>query len=363
MFMPVGTAGTMKGLLPEQVESTGCRLMLSNTYHLSIRPGVEVVEKAGGLHSFMKWPHSLLTDSGGFQMVSLNKLMELTEEGVEFESPYNHSKTLLTPEESINVQVGLGSNIMMQLDDVVSSTAHDDNRYKTAMERSIRWLDRCLERQSNNQSLFPIVQGGLNKELRRASVQQILERDTNGIAIGGLSGGEGKESFVEMVSVSTKDLPEEKPRYLMGVGFPVDIILCCSLGCDLFDCVYPTRTARFGTALIGYGQVLNFRNCSLRMDSRVLDMDCDCTTCCGSNGSKGFSRSYIHYLYQEKNEVACHLLSVHNIRFMMRFMEEIRLSVVEGKFEQHLFKVLDYHFDSRDKYPQYVIKALDILNI
>ena len=362
VFMPVGTAGTMKGLLPDQVESTGCRLMLSNTYHLAARPGIDVIEKAGGLHQYMKWPHALLTDSGGFQMVSLSSLMDLSEEGVNFESPYEPGKMLnLPPEESIRVQQGLGSNIMMQLDDVVSATANDDARYEEAMNRSIRWLDRCLkqnEEKKHLQALFPIIQGGLNENLRKQSVDEIVARNTFGIAIGGLSGGEAKETFVDIVSVSTKDLPTDKPRYLMGVGFAVDLLLCSALGCDMFDCVYPTRTARFGTALIGYGKLLNFRNTSLKHDTSLLDDECDCTTC-----SNGYSRAYIQSLFQDKNDVGCHLLTVHNIRFQMRFMASIRESIRKGKFVEHIYQVLDYHFETREKYPLFVRKALEVLKI
>ena len=362
VFMPVGTAGTMKGLTPDQVESTGCRLMLSNTYHLAARPGIDVIEKAGGLHKYMKWSHGLLTDSGGFQMVSLSSLMDISEEGVNFESPYEEGKLLnLPPEESIRVQQGLGSNIMMQLDDVVSATANDDKRYEEAMNRSIRWLDRCLESNKNLkevQALFPIIQGGLNRSLRKQSVEQVVARDTFGIAIGGLSGGEAKEEFVDIVSVSTEDLPANKPRYLMGVGFAVDLLLCTALGCDMFDCVYPTRTARFGTALVGYGKLLSFRNTNLKHDPAVLDAECDCTTC-----TSGYSRAYIQMLFQEKNDVGCHLLTVHNIRFQMRFMTAIRESIKSGTFVDHIYKVLDFHFDSRDKYPTFVTKSLQILRI
>lgn len=362
IFMPVGTSGTMKGLTPDQVESTGCRLMLSNTYHLASRPGTPVIQKAGGLHSFMKWPHGLLTDSGGFQMVSLSSLMEVSEEGVNFESPYEKGIMLnLPPEESIRVQQTLGSNIMMQLDDVVSATANDDVRYEEAMNRSVRWLDRCLkenESKKHLQSLFPIIQGGLSERLRRESVKQIVDRDTFGIAIGGLSGGEAKEKFVEMVSISTEDLPPNKPRYLMGVGFAVDLLLCSALGCDMFDCVYPTRTARFGTALIGEGTLLNFRNTSLRLDKNLIEHECNCSTCKG-----GYSRSYIQMLFQERNPIGCHLLTVHNISFQMRFMQRIRDSIREGRFVPHMYQVLDHHFGSKDKYPLFVKRTLDILGI
>ena len=359
--MPVGTNGVMKSLSPQQVESTGCRLMLSNTYHLACRPGADIVAKAGGLHNFMKWPHALLTDSGGFQMVSLSKLMNITEEGVTFSSPYNPDEVLnLPPEESINVQNKLGSNIMMQLDDVVSATANDNKRFEEAMERSIRWLDRCLTANKNksSQSLFPIIQGGLDENLRERSVKQVIERDTIGIAIGGLSGGEAKVSFIRMVHHSTKSLPENKPRYLMGVGFAVDLLLCSALGCDMFDCVYPTRTARFGSALVKYGTILHLRDTSFSEDQSILDTECDCSTC-----TNKYSRAYIHHLVRMSHPVACQLLSVHNIRFQMRFMAQIQENIIAGTFVDMMKKVLDSHFGEAERYPDFVLEALDILQL
>lgn len=361
VFMPVGTNGVMKALSPEQVESTGCRLMLSNTYHLACRPGADVVAKAGGLHNFMKWPHALLTDSGGFQMVSLSKLTNITEEGVTFSSPYDPDHILnLPPEESINVQNKLGSNIMMQLDDVISAVADDKARFEEAMERSIRWLDRCITANKNksSQSLFPIIQGGLDENLRQRSVKQVVERNTIGIAIGGLSGGEAKVSFIRMVHHSTKSLPENKPRYLMGVGFAVDLLLCTALGCDMFDCVYPTRTARFGSALVEYGSLLHLRDASFSSDQRTLDSECDCSTC-----SNNYSRAYIHHLVRTSHPVACQLLSVHNIRFQMRFMGQMRENIIAGTFVDFMKRVLESHFGESANYPDFVLEALDILEL
>lgn len=365
VFMPVGTNGTMKGLLPLQIEETGCRLLLSNTYHLAIRPGVETVKKAGGLHHFMKWPHAILTDSGGFQMVSLSKLMKVTEEEVTFSSPYDESPNPevlhLSPEESIKIQQGLGSNIMMQLDDVISSTANDENRYREAVDRTIRWLDRCIDAnrdREHKQNLFPIIQGGLNPSLRRSCVSQMVDRDTVGIAIGGLSGGEEKIKFVEMVSVSTEDLPEDKPRYLMGVGFAVDLLLCCALGCDMFDCVYPTRTARFGTALVGLGSLLHLKTSSFASDPNVLDDKCDCPVCVN-----GYSRAYLHFMFKSNNAVACHLLTQHNLRFQMRFMSLIRNNIRKGTFKNFIQETLLHHYKDPVDYPDFVRKALQILKI
>lgn len=361
VFMPVGTNGVMKALSPEQVESTGCRLMLSNTYHLALRPGADTVARAGGLHKFMRWPHAVLTDSGGFQMVSLSKLMNITEEMATFASPYNTDEMLeLPPEESINIQNKLGSNIMMQLDDVISATAEDPTRFEEAMERSVRWLDRCntANRNKSSQSLFPIIQGGLDQGLRDRSVKQIVSRDTIGIAIGGLSGGEAKVSFIRMVHTSTKNLPHNKPRYLMGVGFAVDMMLCVALGCDMFDCVYPTRTARFGSALINYGSIIHLRDSSFATDTGPLDKNCDCSTC-----KNNYSRAYLHQLVRVTHPIACQLLSVHNIRFQMRFMNQIRESITAGTFVDLMKTVLDSNYGSFSQYPDFVLEALDILQI
>uniref|UniRef100_A0A667XL88 Queuine tRNA-ribosyltransferase 1 n=1 Tax=Myripristis murdjan TaxID=586833 RepID=A0A667XL88_9TELE len=219
VFMPVGTQGTLKGITVDQLESLGCQICLGNTYHLGMRPGPELIEKANGLHGFMKWKNNLLTDSGGFQMVSLVELSEVTEEGVKFKSPYDGKEILLSPEKSISIQNSLGSDIMMQLDDVVSSTVTGP-RVEEAMHRSIRWLDRCIAANKNpdKQNLFAIIQGGLNAELRKICLEEMTQRDVPGFAIGGLSGGEEKDDFWRMVTLSTDHLPREKPRYLMGVG-------------------------------------------------------------------------------------------------------------------------------------------------
>uniref|UniRef100_G1TYU5 tRNA-guanosine(34) queuine transglycosylase n=1 Tax=Oryctolagus cuniculus TaxID=9986 RepID=G1TYU5_RABIT len=244
VFMPVGTQATMKGITTEQLDALGCRICLGNTYHLGLRPGPELIQKAHGLHGFMNWPHNLLTDSGGFQMVSLVSLSEVTEEGVRFRSPYDGDETLLSPERSVEIQNALGSDIIMQLDDVVSSTVTGP-RVEEAMHRSVRWLDRCIaaHRRPDKQNLFAIIQGGLDAKLRATCLEEMTKRDVPGFAIGGLSGGESKEQFWRMVELSTSRLPKDKPRYLMGVGYATDLVVCVALGCDMFDCVYPTRTA------------------------------------------------------------------------------------------------------------------------
>ena len=371
MFMPVGTNATIKGLLPKQIEQNGCRLILANTYHVGSRPGVDVVDRCGGIHEFMRWKNGILTDSGGFQMVSLSQLSEVSENGVLFRSPYDRESTecdnqmLLTPEVATQMQHKIGSNIMMQLDDVIKTTHPDQQRMEIALHRSIRWFDRCRithtkaiaknERHSK-QNLFPIIQGGLNRQFRRISAKEIVERDPVGIAIGGLSGGEEKEKFIDMVAVSTEYLPANKPRYLMGVGLAIDMLMCVAFGCDLFDCVFPTRTARFGCALIGYGKELNLRNKSMAEDMEAIERECDCNTC------QNYCRSYIYHLMREKNTVGCHLLSQHNIRFQMRFMQKIRNAIKEGVFEQFIADNLRYHFgDNKVNYPKWILEAINQL--
>ncbi|CAG4990541.1 unnamed protein product [Parnassius apollo] len=309
VFMPVGTQGTMKGLLPEQLEDLDCEIILGNTYHLGNRPGTDVLKKVGGLHKFMAWNRALLTDSGGFQMVSLLKLAEITEEGVKFKSPYDGSEVMLTPEKSIEIQNCIGADIIMQLDDVVQTTFQDNERIKEATERTSRWLDRCLKAHSRplEQSIFPIVQGLLNSQLRRQSAEDHMRKNVNGFAIGGLSGGEAKDEFWPMVSLSTEVLDTKRPRYLMGVGVAVDLVVCVALGVDMFDCVFPTRTARFGCALVKTGQ-LNLKQKQYETDLRPIDKDCSCSTC------KNYTRAYIHCIVSVET-VACHLISVHNIAF------------------------------------------------
>ncbi|KAL7719167.1 Queuine tRNA-ribosyltransferase catalytic subunit 1 [Entamoeba marina] len=249
VFMPVGTKASVKSLTYEQVNEMGCQILLANTYHMYLHPGVDVLKKSNGLHNFCQWHGNILTDSGGFQMVSLSSTMSVNEEGVVFQSIVDQKPINLPPEESIKIQQAIGSDIMMQLDDVVS-TLTTGPRVEEAMERSVRWLSRCktqYELTKDKQNLFGIIQGGLSKDLREKCLDGMKKVDTPGYAIGGLSGGEAKEEFVKMVDCSALGLPENKPRYLMGVGYPVEMLLCVLFGVDMFDCVYPTRTARFGS--------------------------------------------------------------------------------------------------------------------
>ncbi|XP_060946786.1 queuine tRNA-ribosyltransferase catalytic subunit 1 [Limanda limanda] len=356
VFMPVGTQGTMKGITVDQLDALGCRICLGNTYHLGMRPGPDLIEKANGLHGFMNWDRNLLTDSGGFQMVSLVELSEVTEEGVKFKSPYDGKEILLSPEKSIAIQNSLGSDIMMQLDDVVSSTVTGP-RVEEAMHRSIRWLDRCIAANKNpeKQNLFAIVQGGLNVDLRKACLDEMTQRDVPGFAIGGLSGGEEKDDFWRMVTLSTDHLPREKPRYLMGVGYAVDLVVCVALGCDMFDCVYPTRTARFGSALVPWGSI-QLKHKQFAKDFQPIDPDCQCPTC------KRHSRAYLHALFKS-DTAAMHHITIHNIAYQLDLMRSVRQSIVEGRFPDFIRTFMKRLFPSPDLYPGWAVDALASVNV
>lgn len=354
VFMPVGTQGTLKGLLPDQLEELDCELILGNTYHLGTRPGHELIRKAGGLHKFMGWRRGLLTDSGGFQMVSLLSLAEITEEGVKFESPYGASDCMLSPENSIKIQNSIGADIIMQLDDVVKTTTTGP-RVEEAMHRTIRWVDRCLEAHENpqTQSIFPIVQGGLDEKLRIECVSQLTKRKVNGFAIGGLSGGEAKDDFWRVVHLCTSYLPKNKPRYLMGVGFAEDLVVCVALGVDMFDCVFPTRTARFGCGLTDLGQI-NLKNKKYENDYKPIQEECDCSTC------KNYTRAYLHSIGTET--VGCHLLSVHNISYQMRLMKSMRQAIMEERFPDFVKSFMARRYYSNNC-PQWIVDALAAVNI
>lgn len=355
VFMPVGTKGTIKGLLPQQLVALNCQIILGNTYHLGTKPGVEILKKAGGLHKFMNWPRALLTDSGGFQMVSLLELAEITEDGVNFKSPYDGSECMLTPEHSTEIQNAIGADIMMQLDDVVHSTTTGP-RVEEAMHRTTRWLDRCLGAHSRNddQTIFPIVQGGLDPDLRKQSALQHIERNSRGFAIGGLSGGESKDDFWKMVHLSTDLLPKDKPRYCMGVGFAEDLVVCCALGVDMYDCVFPTRTARFGCALIDEGQI-NLKNVTFETDCRPIDSECRCTTC------KRYTRAYLHSIVTSET-VACQLVSVHNIAYQMRLMQRIRSSILEDTYPNFVRSFMKRKYTDGN-YPQWIVDALNAVGV
>jgi queuine tRNA-ribosyltransferase catalytic subunit len=354
VFMPVGTYGAMKGLPSADLEKLGPEIIMVNTYHLGNRPGKELLAEAGGLRNFMRWKGCQIHDSSGFQMVSLAKLLALSEEGVEFESPIDHSKMLVTPELSMQIQNSIGGDIMMVLDDVVSSTCPDRVRVKEATERTIRWLDRCIpaHERPEDQNLFAIVQGGLDPELRDWSLTETIKRDTPGFAIGGLSGGEAKSEFWRVVSQCTGRLPTPKPRYVMGVGYPLDILCCVALGADMFDCVYPTRTARFGTALTMRGQ-MRLSQTAFKTDSQVIDRDCICRGC----REIKYSRAYLHPL-AGKDPVVARIVTEHNIVFMMTFMQKIREAIRETRFEEFVCDFLTGMYSGNIKPPAWVRDCL-----
>ncbi|CAI5992924.1 unnamed protein product [Closterium sp. NIES-64] len=350
MFMPVGTQGTIKGLTAQQLGELGCQVVLGNTYHLANRPGADVIAEAGGLHAFMDWPRGLLTDSGGFQMVSLLHLADITEQGVEFQSPVDGTRMLLTPEESIAIQNKIGADIIMALDDVVSSLVSGP-RIEEATHRTLRWMDRCMQAHSrpHDQNLFGIVQGGLDPKLRDICLKGLIDRDLPGYAIGGLAGGEDKESFWRVVAQCTAALPANKPRYVMGVGYPLDIVVCSALGADMYDCVYPTRTARFGTALIPEG-VLKLKHAAMANDHRPIDPSCSCLAC------RSFSRAYLHSLVT-KDPVGCHLLTIHNIAYMMQLTRSMHNAILNNTFPSFVVDFLQKQFPRGDV-PQWVQAAM-----
>ncbi|HEX5004682.1 MAG TPA: tRNA guanosine(34) transglycosylase Tgt [Gemmatimonadales bacterium] len=342
-FMPVGTYGTVRGLHPDEVERTGAQVMLGNTYHLHLRPGEEVVESLGGLHAFSHWNRPMLTDSGGFQVFSLEGLRTIAEEGVAFQSHVDGSHRTITPEKSVEIQWALGADIAMQFDHVVPGGA-DHTLAREGMERSLRWLDRCkarhaelvlaprpplhhVEKGGSSQALWPIVQGGTHTDLRKASLEGILERGPwTGIAIGGLSVGEPKPVMHRVLEELAPALPRGAPRYLMGVGFPQDLLEGIARGVDLFDCVAPTRNGRHGSAWVSTGRV-NVRSALHRLSKEPLDPECDCTTC----GT--FSRGYLRHLFVAEEILGLRLVSIHNVRFLVRLGELARAHIMAGTFE------------------------------
>lgn len=333
VFMPVGNQGTVKGMSSEDMTALGCKVLLGNTFHIENTPSCELLEKCGGLHKLMHWPGNILTDSGGFQVVSLLKAVEIKEEGMEFEDPKKPgSRATLTPEKSIASQNAIGADIIMALDDVVASTSTDAGRIKEATERTLRWADRCLAAHKNpqRQNLFGIVQGHLDIDLREHSLKEMTRRNFPGYAIGGLSGGEAKDFFWRIVEQCTRPgsgLPADKPRYMMGVGYPLDIVVCVALGVDMFDCVYPCRTARFGTALVRRGQ-LRLTSSEYASDHRPLDP--------GAKGEaagplRGYTRAMLQSIVT-KESVAFHMLQQHNLHFMFNLLSEMREAIKSSTF-------------------------------
>lgn len=323
-FMPVGTQGTVKGLTIDQVKSTGAHMILGNTYHLALRPGHQTVKKLGGLHGMTRWDGPILTDSGGFQVFSLSAINKVDEEAATFRSHIDGAIIRLTPEHSIEIQESLGSDVAMVLDHVVALPAQRDT-VQDAMERSIRWAKRCLEHASrSDQAKFAIVQGGLDETLRVQCASELAKMDFEGFAVGGLSVGETPEEMYRITGATCPQLPQGKPRYLMGVGRPVDLLESVSRGIDLFDCVMPTRNGRNGLAFTDSGSV-KLRNASHRDDTRPLEEDCPCLAC-------RHSRGYLRHLFVAKEMLGPILLSLHNLTYYQRLMADARLAIEQDRF-------------------------------
>lgn len=340
VFMPVGTQATVKSMTSEELkEEVKSHIILSNTYHLYLRPGHELIREAGGLHKFMNWDRNILTDSGGFQVFSLGDLRKITEEGVEFRSHLNGSKHFISPEKSMEIQNALGSDIMMAFDECAPYGASYDYVQKS-MRRTTRWAKRCKEYHKNtqNQALFGIVQGGFFKDLRKESAKELAKLDFPGYAVGGISVGEPKEEFLDILRYTTPLLPENKPRYLMGVGSPDYLIEAAISGIDMCDCVMPTRMARNGTALTHFGQV-NLLNACHAKDFTTLDKECDCYTC------KNYTKAYIRHLFKAKEILGARLLSIHNLRFLVNLMENVREAIKQDsllEFREEFYKKYGY---------------------
>jgi queuine tRNA-ribosyltransferase len=343
VFMPVGTYGTVKGVLPRSLEEMGAQIILGNTFHLWMRPGLDVIAAFGGLHGFERWDKPILTDSGGFQVWSLGEMRKISEEGVRFASPVNGDKLFLTPEVSMQVQTVLNSDIVMQFDECTpyETKGHvtTEAEARASMELSLRWTARSkaeFERLANPNALFGIVQGGMFEHLRQASLEALAELDLPGYAIGGVSVGEPKEDMRRIVAHTPQRLPPHKPRYLMGVGTPEDLVDGVAHGVDLFDCVMPTRNARNGHLFTRFGD-LKIRNARHRADLRPIDETCGCHACRGTTRadgtvSGGFSRAYLHHLDRCGEMLGPMLASIHNLHYYVNLMREVRQALDEGRF-------------------------------
>ena len=329
VFMPVGTQATVKAMKPESVKDTGAQIILANTYHLMLRPGSDIVREAGGLHKFMNWDKPILTDSGGYQVFSLGAMRKISEEGVKFASHIDGSRHMLSPERSMEVQNDLGSDIIMAFDECAPKDASREYIEKS-QARTTRWLARCIEAHKNpdTQALFGIMQGGFYKDLREESAREIVKFDLPGYAIGGISVGESKEDFVGVLDYAPDLLPEDKPRYVMGIGTPDYIFESVERGVDMFDCVEPTRIARHGMAMTSHGR-LSIKNAKFERDFGPLDPECDCYTC------RHYSRAYLRHLFKAGETMSHMLLTEHNLRFLSRLSENIRKSIEEDCFTEY----------------------------
>ncbi len=328
VFMPVGTQATVKTLAPQDLTELGAEIILSNTYHLFLRPGHELIREFGGLHGFMNWQRPILTDSGGFQVFSLADLRKITDEGVTFQSHLDGGiKHVITPEGAVAIQEALGADIIMAFDECIPYPATRDYAQES-LDRTLAWAERCrAAKRDTGQALFGIVQGGMYPELRKRSAESLVGIGFEGYAIGGLSVGETKPLMYEMVDATTPSLPEDQPRYLMGVGTPEDLVECVDRGIDMFDCVMPTRNARNGTFFTSFGKVV-IRNARYERDPGPIDPECGCSTC------RNFSRAYLRHLFNAGEVLALRLGTVHNLHFYLNLMGEVRKSIDEGTFQQ-----------------------------
>ena len=342
MFMPVGTQATVKFVSPEELYALGAGVVLANTYHLWLRPGEDIVAKAGGVQKFMNYKGPMLTDSGGFQVFSLADTRKISEEGVSFKSTLNGDQLFLSPEKSIQIQNAIGADIMMSFDECIPYPATYDYA-KKSMERTLRWAERGknANQRPEEQALFGIVQGGDYQDLREYCAEKLIEMDFDGYAVGGTSVGEDKETFLRMVGWSCKDLPLDKPRYLMGVGAVNDLLEAVSMNIDMCDCVLPTRLARHGTLLTSEGRI-NIRKAIYRDDFTPLDPECDCYCC------RNYTRAYLNHLFRTDEGFGTRLMSIHNLRFLIKLMEEARTAIREDRYNDFKKeKLAAMKFDSR----------------
>ena len=339
VFMPVGTQATVKSMTPEELkDEVNAQIILANTYHLYMRPGHELIKEAGGLHKFMNWDRPILTDSGGFQVFSLSGLRKITEEGVQFNSHLDGSKHMFTPEKVMEIEEALGADIIMAFDECCAYPSSYEYT-KNSMERTTRWARRCKEAHTTeNQGLFGIIQGGFYKDLRERSAKDLIELDFPGYAIGGISVGEPKEEFLDILRYTTPLMPENKPRYLMGVGTPDYLIEAALAGIDMCDCVLPTRLARHGTALTSKGKIV-VRNATYERDWTTLDEECDCYTC------KNYTKAYIRHLVKTNEILGIRLLSIHNLKFLTNLMKKVRIEIENDNllgFREEFYKKYGY---------------------
>ncbi len=339
IFMPVGTRGSVKSLWQEDLERMNAQIILGNTYHLYLRPGHELIEKMGGLHKWMTWDRPILTDSGGFQVFSLSDLNKVSEEGVKFQSHIDGSYHMLSPEKSMEIQKALGSDIVMIFDECPKLPATKET-LRTSMELTLRWAKRCKDYElQSHQHLFSIIQGGLHEDLRQECMERLMEMDFPGYALGGLSVGEKNEEMVSFLNSFAPKMPEQKPRYLMGVGKPLDILNGIRAGIDMFDCVLPTRNARNGQFLTKHGP-LNIKKERFKEDPLPPDPTCNCSTC------SRYSRSYIRHLFNVGEYLAGQLISYHNLHFYLTMVEEAREAIFDDRFEDY-YKEFDKNYNSQ----------------